>query len=452
MNDAVRVPVALPPHITLVTPVWGAEYIRLFCDVVCRSLLAPDNLPAISQRFCCTYHIYTDDEANSHFHSSSFNRLRDLVDLRFHDLGSLTADNKYSTMGAAYNDAVNRASERQSGIIFLNADMIYSNGSFAHLSRLIDLGRRCIEIEGFRADKQAIENILTDRYEDLFTISSAPLVRLALKHIHPISACHLWEKGGGFMPFHTYWTVRTGLLARASHIYPLYLWPRSWNGLIAEKSIDWDLVDRAGLAEIEKYIVQDSQEIFSVELSDVNYWIPPAYPQGASIGVMRSFVAEHCGPENLQRLSRVIRLRTVPDDHLAWKWAEFKSWLWYKAVAENSDTCALVLNTIALKSSHVRKAISWAGQSIRAELASMAVRASAPIKRVAESGREIFRVIAYKYRIGGIPAVRKGIVNQLTLRVPFVRIVSGKYQREGTIGVMRGIGRQVRLRVQKRSN
>ncbi|WP_315759288.1 MULTISPECIES: hypothetical protein [unclassified Bradyrhizobium] len=495
--------IELPSDITLITPAWGDEYIRVFSEIVSRSLLAPANLPAISERFRLTYHFYTDDEANPHFKSATFSRIRDLVDVQFHNVRDLIVDNKYTTMGAAYNDGVRRAAEQRSGIIFLNADMIYSDGSFANLGRLIERGKRCVEIEGFRVDKKALEHVLTCTYTDFFTIPSASLVRIGLKYMHPISTCHFWEQDGPFMPFHTYWRARTGVLARASHIYPLYLWPRSWDGLAAEKSIDWDLVDRAGLAADEKHIVQNSEEIFSVELSDSSYWIDPTHPQGASINSMRQFIGQHCLPEHIERLRQPIQFRTDPGDRWGWAWAEFKSWLWFKAVAERSNLSAIVLGTLtprrrqianalalfrawatgrltlaASRLSAITRTSSMAAARPRRTVAILSELVAVTVRRYRTRGivgvlqgigrqlslrmrvlgnnyqtvailSELATVTVRRYRTRGIVGVLQGAGRQLSLRMPLLRVLGNKYQQEGAIGVMRGVKRQVRLRFHK---
>ena len=45
-----------------IVPVWGAEYVRTFLDVVLPTHLSPNNLPAVNHRGDSAYHIYTNDE------------------------------------------------------------------------------------------------------------------------------------------------------------------------------------------------------------------------------------------------------------------------------------------------------------------------------------------------------------------------------------------------------
>ncbi|MCK9917962.1 hypothetical protein MXD81_53360, partial [Microbacteriaceae bacterium K1510] len=249
-----------------------------------------------------------------------------------------------------YNDAIKLSAERHSALVFLNADMIYSDGTFASIAKRASEGKRCVEIDGFRTKKQGMEAALRSAFRDIIAIQPSHLVQLSLEHIHSISLSHIWEAegDGGFIPFHTYWRAGShGLVGKLSHLYPLYLYPRNWN-IGAARTIDWDLIERAGLHEDDIHIVTDSNELFVAELSDENYVIAPTFPEGGSIRGMRRFIADSCSPHHRACLDYSSRLKANSEGRLSWWWAEFKAFVWMRAVRDHSILCAIALRLFEL--------------------------------------------------------------------------------------------------------
>ena len=338
---------AQPPSVLLCTPVWGTKFVRVFCDLVLPTLLAPGNLPVFAGRMECVFLIYTSHDSEALLRaSSSFQKLASLLEVRLHFIEDLTGADKYGTLTACYNDAIRIGAEHRQGLVFLNADMVYSRGTFASIMKRIDQGKRCIEVDGFRTKKQGMEADLRREAGDIIDIPPSELVGLALKHIHSISQSHLWEAeaDGGFIPFHTYWRAgKYGLVGKISHLYPLYLYPREWDDLNSAKTIDWDLIDRAGLRSEDIHLVLDSEELFVAELSDEDYHIPPTYPSGGTVGGMREFIAAHCAPHHRDCLKYSSRLQVKSGGRFSWWWAELKAFTWYKAVCEQSKASSIAL-------------------------------------------------------------------------------------------------------------
>jgi hypothetical protein len=340
---------AEPPSVLLCTPVWGAEYVRVFCDLVLPTLLAPGNLPVFAGRMQCIFLIYTSHDSESLLRSSStFQKLTSLLEVRLHFVEDLEAEaaGTYGMLTACYNDAIRIGAEHRQALIFLNADMIYSSGTFASIVKRIDEGKRCIEIDGFRTKKQGMEADLLRKAGDIIDIPSGELVGLALKHIHSISQSHFWETEAdiGFIPFHTYWRAgKYGLVGKISHLYPLYLYPRRWDDLSSAKTIDWDLIDRAGLRAEDIHLVLDSEELFAAELSDENYSIAPRYPKGGTVEGMREFIGANCAPHHRDCLKYSSRLRVRAGNSFSWWWTELKAWIWYKAVCDQSSFCTALV-------------------------------------------------------------------------------------------------------------
>jgi len=340
-----------PKSILLCTPVWGAEYVRVFTDLVLGSLLAADNIPALAEKFDCVFLIYTNKESEALLRASaSFRKLEALLAVQIHYIEDIDGADKYGMLTACYNDAIRIGAEHRQAFIFLNADMIYSNCTFAAVAKRIEAGKRCIEIDGFRTKKQGMEAALRRQFNDVIDISPSNLVGLALEHIHSISQSHLWETetDGGFIPFHTYWRAgEFGLVGKLSHLYPLYLYPRNWD-LSAAKTIDWDLIDQAALRSDDIHLVLESDELFVAELSDENYVIAPTFPEGGTIQGMRQFVANSYTDHHRDCLRYSSRLRVKSGGDLLWRWAELKAFMWQKAICDHSIVASVAMSIITV--------------------------------------------------------------------------------------------------------
>lgn len=356
-----------PKIIHFVAPVWGREYVRVFCQTVLPNLLSPKSIGLLHDGFQCKFYIYSDEESAELFESySAFRKLRSITDVNilFIPTEILKDDSKYNKMTAAHNCGVKNAMQEDAGIIFLNADMIYSDGTFQRVRELINDGFRAIEIEGFRVLKQPVEVILFERYysSGIISIQSRDLVSLALTYPHQISLSHFidYEKSQGKNPFHTYWYVgKEGAIAKGSHLYPLYVHPLpSVTAAVAEKSIDWDLVDQACPNGQNQYVVRDSDEIFSIEMSDADYQISPYFPNGYSIFGMWRFVSNHCDPGHRRRLSKTTYIhKSENTKSLQWLLVRLKAEVWASIILHFS-----FLYVIARRTANI---IFWLFRALR---------------------------------------------------------------------------------------
>src|SRR5260221_4778311 len=104
---------AQPQSVLLCTPVWGAEYVRVFCDLVLRTLLAPGNLPVLAGRMECIFLVYTSRDSEALLRSSlSFQKLTSLLEVRLHFIEDLEGADKYGMLTACYNDAITIGASR----------------------------------------------------------------------------------------------------------------------------------------------------------------------------------------------------------------------------------------------------------------------------------------------------------------------------------------------------
>jgi hypothetical protein len=336
------------PSLHFATPVWGEEYVRVFLDTILPTLFSPGNLPAVPDRKYCVYRVFT---LAAHFaqikQHSSYAALANLVDVELIDTAAVFAasrtrkadSTKYDLMTAAYNEARLRSDAANAAAVFLNADMIFSDGSMANMVRIFREGKRAIEIEGFRTNKDGMEVALHLHFKDesgAISIASRALVELSLTNIHRISRKHYWNRAGNdpFIPFHTYWPVGSnGLISRATHLYPLLVYPdRKFAN--TSQTIDWDLLDHA-LSDVSTiHVIEDSDLIYSCELSDRDYDIQAFFPARQRFALMCQWVRENkqCSPRHRSTLRTPILIHSDDGNGWRWWWAKWRTQRWVNAV------------------------------------------------------------------------------------------------------------------------
>ena len=329
------------PPLHFVVPVWGAAYIDLFLTVTLPTLLAPRNIPGLPNLDACAFHIITmPDSVETVRAAPSFQRLAGLLPAHIHCFEGFDS-NKYTQMSWGHLRGMALANEAEAATVFLNADMVFSDGSFESIARILASGKRVIEIEGVRTNKPGMVAGLRTRFFDPATqaIAVPPrrLVRLMLDNLHRMTLSHFWEAEDeqGFMPFHTYFRVgRNGLIARSTHLYPFVVHPRHRVPLDSITTIDWDLVDKVCPDPQDSHVVLDSDEILSAEMSDPDYYVKPWYAR-RDVEQFRDdfFLNTHCcSKRHRDVLRHVITFNTGRTDGPDWRLVRRRVDAWYRAV------------------------------------------------------------------------------------------------------------------------
>lgn len=338
------------PGLHFATPVWGAEYSRLFLETVLPSLLAPRNLPSVPGRERCVYRILSlpADIERIRAHPS-YTSLQDLVPVELIDLSAPFEDvrtnndhsTKYDLMTRAYNEALRRADAANAASVFLNADMMLADGSLENMVSIFLSGKRAIEIEGFRTNKDVMETALHASWKagGAIAIPARDLVKLSLENMHKISRKHFWKKSvtSRFIPFHTYWHVgHGGILSRASHLYPLLVFPDKKFANVSS-TIDQNLVELALSDASATCIVTNSDLIYSCELSDPEYDVDGAPFDPFSVkrfSTMHAFLHDwQCSARHRATLKTPIFLHHDGASGLTWRLAKWSTALWAEAVS-----------------------------------------------------------------------------------------------------------------------
>lgn len=337
----------MPPPLYLVAPVWGERYVRVFVDVALPTLLAPRNIPCLPNLPESALHIYTLPQWVDVIRTApAFQALSEIMPVHIH-LFEGVDENKYSQMSWGHLRGMELANEAEAATVFLNADMIFSNGTFESIARILAAGKRVIEIDGVRANEPGMVKALRGRYfnstQNNITISPERLVRLMLDNLHRMTLTHFWEAEDeqGFMPFHTYFRAgHYGLISRSTHLHPLVLFPRQPVQIERITTIDWDLIDQACPDIDDVYVVTDSREILAVELSPPDYYVRPWYPsRDVELYREQFYHNTHCCSERHRNtLRNTICFYGGSRGYLGWLLARRKADWWYKQVTARAGT------------------------------------------------------------------------------------------------------------------
>jgi hypothetical protein len=263
------------PPVHFVVPVWGESYVRTFLDYCLPAQLSPDNISSLGKEGGDRYIIYTTPADQAVMEASeSCRALQRLMPVMFEHIDLTLFDGeKYQCKSECYRRALQQAIISDAAVIALNADVLFANGFLRTVKELLARGKRVIEVPGPRGLRDPIAKALDSRFRgvDGISISIEPieLAKLWLRNLHPQVQMHYVEgvEGETFHPSHLYWLVgQEGAIIRGFHLYPIVIYPGersiNFNG-----TIDDDLVANLGVTEQEKYLAQDSRELFCCELS-----------------------------------------------------------------------------------------------------------------------------------------------------------------------------------------
>jgi hypothetical protein len=164
------------------------------------------------------------------------------------------------------------ADERGAAMVFLNPDVVIADGGMKALERLLNSGKRAIQVLGIRLVKDTAVPILLSQYasKDRMQIKISPrqLITLGLSNLHPLTMMHLYDAPEcALLPSALLWPAGAeGLVARCFHLHPMLVHPRVRNAPFST-TIDDDYLRAACPDPSEEHIVVDSDEFCACELS-----------------------------------------------------------------------------------------------------------------------------------------------------------------------------------------
>jgi hypothetical protein len=259
----------------LILPVWGDSYIKQALSITLPAVLAPGNLPAISEMFDLEFVIVTESRLFDCIRGSdSFKAMEEFCTSRF-----VAIDDLLATFGGDYGTILTHALFRgfadlgarmtHTYLLFLCADFVISDGSLRHLGQLMCQGKRLIHAPSFRVTLEDACPLLEARVDGIssaLSVNSREMVRLALTHKHPTVKARTVNQE----LFHQswmdqfYWYVDEDTVI--GYQSPMALLAIKPERIVTEPNAFWDygFIPEAA-PTLEPYYITDSDNFFMIE-------------------------------------------------------------------------------------------------------------------------------------------------------------------------------------------
>jgi hypothetical protein len=315
ITDSIH-PVNIPTHLYFVIPVWGEYHTKVFTEVVLPSYLSPNNLPACKE-FICIFEIHTDkNSADIILQSPYFDKLKNEVKeirIEYHDFKNTNdkIGDIYNINSQIHHIAIKNCASFSPAIFFLNADTIYSNGSFKNAIKLLRKGYRSIELVTPRISGDSAVPILQKlKKTNNLSVSPEKLTEIGLNNLHTISHQHFWDNPSGkLIPDNLYWNVEDeGILARCTHLHPFMVYPRNPASVTFSGTIDHDLIDNSIILKSARYVSKNNHDICAFEISP-NYHSQclPFYSSHSHYD-LANFLTTLCTKQNKENLKKFVQI------------------------------------------------------------------------------------------------------------------------------------------------
>lgn len=301
------------PPFHFAVPVWGESYVSTYLNFCLPAQLAPRNIPFLRSHSEHKYTIYTTLADHACITASpAFHSLRKVisVEIQYIDAALNGGGNKYLVKSDCYRQALENAGKCGAVVVALNADVLLANGFVQETEKLISRGKRVIEVAGPRGLRNHIINVLSADYKSsdgtCISIEPRELSSLWLRNMHPQLQMHFVEgpQGAPFHPSHLYWAVGSeGVIIRGFHLYPIVIYQGGRKATFSS-TIDDDLVGNLRFSAKERFLAQDSRDLFCCELSPEGYHVD----QVAARGDLDRYVEFYCSyaEQNISNLRREI--------------------------------------------------------------------------------------------------------------------------------------------------
>lgn len=347
---------SLPFYYVIV--VWGEEYVDSLLRVTLPCLLAPGNLPALSNLNESRLVFLTTPEDAARIQASPvFARLKEWITPLFPDCPWLKKPIPYHLKAArGHQEAAKLAIANHGLCIYLAPDFVLSDGSLSYLLGAAEAGKEAVMIAVPRVVRETFFDDLGGR--GLFKpgeplpLSSRELVAIALDHLHEDDQRYNWDhEYFSVNPVVCTWNVpgEKGLLVHSFHLHPIMVSMRG------DKDLSWlerETIDGEFLAfniDREKIVVEsDSDHIAMFSFTKKHDRLQPLIPTKASIEhVGRTSMLPHVNPLHKLFFMKAIMLHTADLNEQWWKLKKETDRLVYQ-ILKNSPVG--VINSIPAKS------------------------------------------------------------------------------------------------------
>jgi hypothetical protein len=234
-------------RVRLLIPIWGPDYIAVFCRTCLPSFLSPNNLPYLARAHEAVA-VFLTRAADHHVFEEypAYHRLAELVEVVFTDIDDILA-RYFEPAPHAFNVALTYAYFRgirsmgaaalDTDFVFWNADFLAADGVFRTLAELMTAGVRCTIAPSLRVDLAVEEAVLVRRRTTggaVLDIGPREWVELAMRFPHPTvkaQTVNRFEERMVVPISQLYWYVSEELMvARQFFMFMLHIRPeRIWD-------------------------------------------------------------------------------------------------------------------------------------------------------------------------------------------------------------------------------
>lgn len=259
-------------EIVFVAAVWGPGYVKTWLDWSLPSLLASGNLPAAKPQSMVIV-TREHDAAEMAAHPAFVTLLR-LCPVDFVIDNSLPiGEAGRAHMTAAHQTGMRAAQGKAAdpAICFLNADLVFADGTYATVRRLIDQGKRAVMTQGVSVSGPVFVQGLTLKV--VLTLSAGQIVERARVATDNWNTLPQWRMPFAAHPSQLFWPLAEGLLMHCWHLFPLAI--RVGNVAALTGTVDNDLTERCCRFD-ELAFLQDANEgcLISLEDDPLRAWGP----------------------------------------------------------------------------------------------------------------------------------------------------------------------------------
>jgi tetratricopeptide (TPR) repeat protein len=201
-------------RIDLNTCVWGEWHLDVLRRVMLPTLLSPGNLPAIRRRFPLRYRIATTPSDREHIEEwPIFSRLAATVEIDWITENS-SPDITYHIDW--YRRSLSDAKAANAYCFMAYPDVAWSDGVLTHCADAISDGKVAVAIPYIRAISETLVPEIVGRAGDgPIALSGGELVRLGMRHMHPLSVAAMAGSQHALPSLEASWRVPDqGLLLR----------------------------------------------------------------------------------------------------------------------------------------------------------------------------------------------------------------------------------------------
>lgn len=199
-------------HFSLSTSVWGNWHLRAFTDITVPTLLSPGNIPALSSTHKCEHRIYTTPGGRRYL--SAHPIMKKLA--RYATVDYVVPTNK-EILHSDYHiiwwhDTAAECARMEKIMVVVPPDIAWTDGAFGYLGPAMSReGLRAVSCPHIRVVSETAMPEMIDQYSTgpgcEMIISPSDIVRLGMRHMHPLSAATIWGMPYCRPTLEAIWTV-----------------------------------------------------------------------------------------------------------------------------------------------------------------------------------------------------------------------------------------------------